>query len=444
MFCLSKILNKYPVIEKIMKIAEILLEYQRDVTAKNMGVQLLIALTKDSGNLPHQLSPFRSGFKDDPVSRINQFMAIPETSKLIDTFINDILEYIESKDPTQNKQYTQWLARVYSKGGLKIEDMNRQNILGLYDAGKRRGMINPEHTDINKFKSYRDFEDAIIPYDLSAKLWASDKQKKMDKGKSKEVYKDANVRIIVTEDEAAACYYGQGTRWCTAGDSNNQFDNYNSSGKLYIMLPKSPAYPGEKYQLHFPDSQFMDPKDDPIDIRELLEKRFPNTLEFFKKVEPTIEKMVVFASDEILQKLLNEIREIVYDYVSNKIGEWEDHDDYYHKWLTDNGYATDDGDIDWDKVYDDNHGYTDYNDDARDFYNNATEVVSMTPEYLRQSAQDFTRGVRDAVYNLVIVPSILADEAKSLMGKSDYGLTDFINYDIKIEQKGGIVKASKW
>ena len=65
-------------------------------------------------------------------------------------------------------------------------------------------------------------------------------------------------------------------------------------------------------------------------------------------------------------------------------------------------------------------------------------------EYLRQSAQDFTRGVRDAVYNLVIVPSILADEAKSLMGKSDYGLTDFINYDIKIEQKGGIVKASKW
>ena len=429
-----------------MKITEILLEYRRDVTAKNFGVKLILAIARDVGHLP-PLPTDLEYLRGVTVDRLQKWIDDPDYSYQATDLINAILEAIESKDPTQNKQYTQWLAKIYSNGGLKFEDINRHNLLGLYVIAKRRQMINPEHADINKFKTYKDFEKAIFPYDLTNKLRADDEKKVVNKGKSKEVYKDANVRIIVPEDEAASCYYGQGTIWCTATtdpDTDNYFDTFNNQGKLYIMLPKQPKHNGEKYQLHFSTDQFVDENDDPIDIRELLEKGFPNTLEFFKKVEPTIEKMVVFAPDEILQKLLNEIREIVYDYVSDKISEWEAQDDYYHKWQTDNGYATDDGDIDWDKVNDDNHGYTDYNDDARDFYNNATEVVSMTPEYLRQSAQDFTRGVRDAVYNLVIVPSILADEAKSLMGKSDYGLTDFINYDIKIEQKGGIVKASKW
>ena len=322
-----------------MKIAEILLEYKRDVTAKNLGYQLLIALTKDSGNLPHQLSPVRSGFKDDPVSHINQFMAIPETSKLIDTFINDILEYIESKDPTQNKQYTQWLARVYSKGGLKIEDMNRQNILGLYDVGKRRGMINPEHADINKFKSYRDFEDAIIPYDLSAKLWDSDNQKKVDKGKSKEVYKDANVRIILPKDEAAACYYGQGTRWCTTG---GEFDNYNSRGPLYIMLPKTPKYTGEKYQLHFPSNQFMDEQDSPVDIEFLLNNRFPSTIDFFKKAVPEIKNSITFGSLEDIDSIWTELKKCFHRQLELSIGSEEEYNEEYIDYLKQNGYIDDD------------------------------------------------------------------------------------------------------
>jgi hypothetical protein len=432
-----------------MRITEILLEYRRDVTAKNLGIRLLFALSKDSSTLGYSdLASARSLLKDiGSMSEIQTLINNPDYSDTMNMVINIILKTIEPKDPTQNNQYTQWLARMYSNGGIDINDINQNNILELYDLAKRRNLIKQEHTDINKFKSYKDFEDIISQYDLPNKLSAGNLKKAVNKGKSKEVYKDADVRIIVPTDEAAACYYGQGTRWCTATtdpETENKFDEYNGQGKLYIMLPKQPKYTGEKYELHFSAGEFMNENNDPIDIRELLENRFPNTLEFFKKVEPTIERMVVFAPDEILQKLLNEIREIVYDYVNDKISEFESQDDYYHRWLTDNGYVTDDGDIDWDKVNDDNHGYTDYNDEARDFYNNATEVLSITPEYLRQSAQDFTRGVRDAVHNLVIIPAILADKAKDLMGKSDYGLKDFIDYDIRIEQKGGIVKASKW
>jgi hypothetical protein len=266
-------------------------------------------------------------------------MAIPETAKLIDNFVNNILEYIESKDPTQNKQYTQWLARLYSKGGLKMEDMNRQNILGLYDAGKRRGMINPEHADINKFKSYRDFEDAIIPYDLSAKLWASDNQKKLDKGKSKEVYKDANVRIILPKDEAAACYYGQGTRWCTTG---GQFDTYNSRGPLYIMLPKTPQYTGEKYQLHFPSNQFMDEQDSPVDIEFLLNNRFPSTIDFFKKAVPEIKNSMTFSSPEDIDSIWTELKKCFHRQLELSIDSEEEYNKEYIDYLKQNGYIDDD------------------------------------------------------------------------------------------------------
>ena len=272
-----------------MKIAEILLEYKRDVTAKNLGVKLLFAVVNDQGNLndlPDSIQGLRISFQNKPVDRIQQWMNNPEYSKFATIDIDAILAAIEAKDPTQNKQYTQWLAKMYSNGGLKLEDINRQNLLGLYIIAKRRQMIRPEHADINKFKSYKDFEDAIFPYDLTNLLRANDEKKIVNKGKSKVVYNDSEVRIIIPEDEAAACYYGQGTRWCTAGNKYNQFDAYNSKGTLYIMLPKHPEHDGEKYQLLISNDGVSDEcrfeTDAPYAVKDLIE-RFPAAMEFFIK-----------------------------------------------------------------------------------------------------------------------------------------------------------------
>ena len=38
-----------------MKIAEILLEYRRDVTAKNLGFKLILAISRDGGYIPFHL-----------------------------------------------------------------------------------------------------------------------------------------------------------------------------------------------------------------------------------------------------------------------------------------------------------------------------------------------------------------------------------------------------
>jgi hypothetical protein len=74
------------------------------------------------------------------------------------------------------------------------------------------------------------------------------------------------ITIYNPTTEAGAKFYGKNTRWCASSDSNNMFSHYNNDGPLYIIILKSNP---DKYQLHFPSTQFMDRHDDTIDIRDL-------------------------------------------------------------------------------------------------------------------------------------------------------------------------------
>ena len=357
---------------------------------------MLFAVVNDQGNLndlPDTIQGLRISFQNKPVDRIQQWMNNPEYSKFATIDIDAILAAIEAKDPTRNKEYSQWLARVYSKGGLKIEDMNRQNLLFYYNKAKRRGMIKPEHADINKFKSYKEFEDTIFPYNLAEKFREANEKKDVDKGTSNVVYNDANVRIVVPEDEAAACYYGQGTRWCTAGDKYNQFDNYNSSGKLYIMLPKSPTYPGEKYQLHFPDTQFMDPKDDPVSPMWLLTQRFPNTFEFFKKQEPEIQSSIWAASSEDIDNVWGKLKEYVKKQIELSIAEEESTNHDYKRYLKQNGYVDDH----YNPIDSKNPpSFTDWNKKFGEWVNKfLTKIDNMSDDDVREMGIDSAGGLGD-------------------------------------------------
>ena len=109
-----------------------------------------------------------------------------------------------------------------------IADMNQDNLLWIHYKGKQK--LRPEHRDINNFKSYAAFETTMLDptlYDLEELVKDPEK---VDKGQSKEVYQDTDVRIIVPYDQIAACYYGQATKWCTAytnPKTPNRFKDYS-------------------------------------------------------------------------------------------------------------------------------------------------------------------------------------------------------------------------
>lgn len=400
-----------------MRAIEFLFEYRRDVTAQKLGDQLITALANtplsavpDNLDMFHTVAvmalhpekyqegtSYRYPTPEGPVPLTTE-TAPQILQRAKQGIINTILADIEAKDPTQNKEYSQWLARTWaaSKGAEKIEDMNRGDALTAYTMGKRRKLIKPEHADINRFKRYSEFEDVLLNNYSIEDLLRDPKKEQETKGQAKTVFDGATVRIVVPEDEPAACYYGRGTRWCTAATrGSNYFDHYNRQGPLYILLPKQPQEEGEKYQLHFPTGQFMDPNDDPIDVVQLLGDRFPETMDFFKKNEPEIATMVEFAPDDVLEGIGKLIGEYAQDAAYEEINEWESNDDYWHQWRVEQaeerGYVDDDGDVDWDKTYEDDdlNDYMEFNDEARRFYKDVISATQLNARQIKSYAADY-------------------------------------------------------
>ena len=310
-----------------MRFREFLIEYSRAKTAEMVGKKLILALATDrSMDLPspiinarfhirsiHLQPRHRQGAKtvQDAISAAINDMMTPEEQA---TLTDQMLAAIEDQDPTPNKAYTPWLARMYIKGGVAMEDMNGNDLLRLFDVAKKRRLIKPEHNDINSFKTYNDFEDTMESVYKDLQDMEADSN---DKGKAKKVYEDDNVTIIVPEDEAAACRYGRGTRWCTAATKgHNFFDSYNSRGPLYILIPKHPEHEGEKYQFHFQSNQYMDENDKQVDLTYIFKKRFPNLLEFFLAIPDSgLKDKIMFADDGELQYLIDQVKEFGYRYL---------------------------------------------------------------------------------------------------------------------------------
>ena len=101
-----------------MKLAILLLEYQRSITELKLGDKLVAAAQRD---------------RKQP--------------------LGVILNTLEKIDPTNHKQYVEWLCRQYIAGTFRLEDANRVNTtLARFEQVKRR--LPQQQRDINKFTFY--------------------------------------------------------------------------------------------------------------------------------------------------------------------------------------------------------------------------------------------------------------------------------------------------
>lgn len=209
-----------------MRAREFLIEYRRDVTARTFASGIVDWARQDR-TIPQ-------GFQNPDV----------DTGELVDM----ILGQLEQADPTPNKEYTPWLAKMYANGSAYLEDIlsTAKEHLIKFNKLKKRNKLPSPRNDIMRYADVADFYSVMDEYP------DEDEKPLTDKGQSKVVYEDDTIRVIEPEDKAAACYYGQGTRWCTAATrGNNYFDHYANTSPLFIVIPKKAAYPGEKYQLWF-------------------------------------------------------------------------------------------------------------------------------------------------------------------------------------------------
>ena len=212
-------------------------------------------------------------------------------------------EFIDA-DPKQGKNIEWILTSYLDKGIRSFEDLGRtKEALGQFQSlANRKLLTEPLTTSINE---------AGLPYycgivgcngkpGLSDLVERAEKQGLFKKQKEREVkedefikyYEDEDVLVIIPLTENASCKYGKGTRWCTAAKKENMFDEYTKidpetgeKQRLYILIPKNPKHPGEKYQVHFESKSYMNEKDENVSIR--IFERFPKLKEtdFLQMVE---------------------------------------------------------------------------------------------------------------------------------------------------------------
>lgn len=393
-----------------------LLEYKRDITISNFGDRIVARMHNDNG-------------LEDWIT-----WKQPEDEELH----NEFFQVAEEADPSPNNQYVQWIVHRFLDNSItRYEDISSTitDFLRMYHTLKVRNRLSrndnglhPLPTDINQVKDKETINAVYTGLNAHWNAYQQDihgqqEQDKLSKGKASEVYKDDQVRVIVPEDEASACYYGQGTQWCTASTmGQNFFDHYNSNGKLYILLPTKPEHVGEKYQLHFQDNQFMDETDSNIDLPHILRVRFAgsNVVDFFMKVEPSMTKMIQFASESVLMDIVDVIVEYVKGEVLPPIikkSEEENHVAYYD-WLEEGGFLYKDNKNNV-RVKDGAPHYLEFDEVAKDAietilfnvdmnYSDIMDVIEMDYEY------------DDPSYKLEDITAVLRRRVEDLGAGEDY------------------------
>ena len=210
------------------------------------------------------------------------------------TATSDYLEKFLEADPTENKIYLRWILDSYVNGGIRyMEDLglvnssltdymyllasnklqnnevrwlNEKDILnycGLIGC-KKKGM---EKTGLSSL---------LVKYNSILEARKEHKEETEEtRNEGVLIFENNELKIVNPTTEKAACYYGKGTKWCTAADKKNMFDHYNEEGPLYIIIPKNPSYVGEKYQLHFEQEQYMNELDKDVKLDSIFDK-FPS------------------------------------------------------------------------------------------------------------------------------------------------------------------------
>ena len=56
---------------------------------------------------------------------------------------------------------------------------------------------------------------------------------------AEKVYESDRYVVMVPETKEASCYYGSGTKWCTAQTDRDYFSNYKKNGELYYIIDKT-------------------------------------------------------------------------------------------------------------------------------------------------------------------------------------------------------------
>ena len=147
-------------------------------------------------------------------------------NKFRDKFNSDELKeiFMLSRDLASNHKFLMFLGKVMESGKV---DINKTREL-IQNFVKYQKVLPTK--DIYLFDSLQSIQDEIDQHENKVR-----RQVKELEG-TDQVYEDNRFVIVTPKNHKTSCYYGAGTKWCTASmNGSSHFDRYNQDGKLFYI-----------------------------------------------------------------------------------------------------------------------------------------------------------------------------------------------------------------
>ncbi len=126
-------------------------------------------------------------------------------------------------------KYLDWVGKYMDPINFEDQFSNVVQAIKTFDKVSN----NLPLTDINQYKDLNQFLTAINNYGERAR-----REVESHPGGNK-VYEDKRFYVVNPLTHEASCYYGKGTKWCTAAAGSEHFKRHNDEGKLFYVIDKT-------------------------------------------------------------------------------------------------------------------------------------------------------------------------------------------------------------
>ena len=156
-----------------------------------------------------------------------------ESPQIEKIYYDEIVPGSASINP--NHKYLDWITKNWSPTDVEGDEIthNLKEILlavSKFDTQNQRLKIK----DLNQYKNIDQL------FDTLQKLGQTARRTVEISDEVDRIYEDNRFVVVVPKTHKSSCYYGAGTKWCTASkDTDSHFSNYKTNGELYYIIDKT-------------------------------------------------------------------------------------------------------------------------------------------------------------------------------------------------------------
>ena len=151
------------------------------------------------------------------------------------------VDFFVANDPSGNNKYLDWIMKVYVN-----EDYATKDLLVKYITIFHKNISKFTKKDINQYKTWDEFEKAVLPVKEEAERKEQDK--KAEEG-TKKLFNSQDWLLVRPLNHDSSCKYGAGTKWCTTAKGDpHHFNSYTKNDLLVYLLHKTS---NTKFAFHY-------------------------------------------------------------------------------------------------------------------------------------------------------------------------------------------------